>query len=270
MHILRVARFYHRAERQEVLSWLPEAQQETVHSDIRNKPKIKDPGIWILETQQYQEWENSRVSCGLWLHGALGTGKTILTSTVITQIDILYGGTSQGAMAYFYCSGTANAKTKASEILGNILRQLIATDAGLDVFKMWQERHRPRDLTIVAMGELLLDIIELNDQSQTTIIIDALDEADSDSFFDVVEILEQLINDSPGLVKVFISSRPEDHINGALEAWPGIEIEPRLTRKDIETYIDSQVNKRLLLKRRVKDELRQDVKDFLKVRANGM
>ena len=120
------------------------------------------------------------------------------------------------------------------------------------------------------MEELLLDIVELNDQSQTTIIIDALDEADSDSFFDVVEILEQLINDSPGLVKVFISSRPEDHINSALEAWPEIEIEPQFTRKDIETYINSQVNKRLLLKRRVKDQLRQDVKDFLKVRANGM
>jgi hypothetical protein len=93
------------------------------------------------------------------------------------------------------------------------------------------------------MAELLLDVIELNDISQTTIIIDARNKANQDSFFDIIEILEPLINEASGLIQIFISSRPKDYINSSLDNWPVIEVDLDFARKDIETYIESQVDK---------------------------
>jgi hypothetical protein len=93
------------------------------------------------------------------------------------------------------------------------------------------------------MAELLLDVIELNDISQTTVIIDARNKANQDSFFDIIEILEPLINEASGLIQIFISSRPKDYINSSLDNWPVIEVDLDFARKDIETYIESQVDK---------------------------
>jgi hypothetical protein len=145
--------------------------------------------------EDFKEWRNPKVSCGLWLCGALGTGKTILTSTIITHINKLYRNTSQGAAAHYYYSGTANARTKASDMLGkHTSTTRTKTDASPDTLKIWEARNRRGDLTHEALGELLHDIIELNDISQTTIIIDALEEDDEESFSDVMETLELLLN----------------------------------------------------------------------------
>lgn len=55
-----------------------------------------------------------------------------------------------------------------------------------------------------------------------------------------------LLNEASGLFKVFISSRPEDHINNLLESWSKFDVEPEFTRGDVETYVESQVDKRLM------------------------
>jgi hypothetical protein len=248
---------------------VPEAQKDSVHIHIRNKTKIKDPGKWLLGTDEFKNWQNSKSSSGLWLRGSLGTGKTVLTSTVIGRISRLYQGTAQVAFAYYYCSGSSK-KINAGGILGNILRQLAETESGQDALQAWEEAgHRPRDLTNETLEGLIHELVNLNVEFQTTTIIDAPDEVEQEEFFTVIDVLENLLDEASGLVKVFVSSKPEDH-NNILDTWSKIEIDPHLTRKDIEMYIETQIDKKLPTKKKVDNELHDEVKIYLKDSDRGM
>ena len=259
-----------------MLNWLPDPNtQEDTHADIRKATingKLKDPGKWITELDDFKEWQNSRDSCSIWLRGDLGTGKTVLTSTVVNHLSGLYKGTTNGAMAYYYCSGAANAKPNASDILRSILRQLVATDAGFDAYQDWKTGQERRDLTNEATTKLIGDMVKLS-TSQTTIIIDALDETDKDSCRHVIDVLEDLINLDGGLVKVFIASRGEEHIRRELDSWPTIILQSKLTEEDIDKYINAEVDHSLRLRKEEREKegpLREEVKSFLKRVADGM
>jgi ankyrin repeat domain-containing protein 50 len=227
-----------------------------------------------METSVFEERQNSKVSCGIWLKGALGTGKTTLTSTIIDHMTQLYGDMAQGAFAYYYCSGTANTSLSSSHILRSLLRQLGSTDEGSEILGSWKKEHSEHELTNKEAQLLLSDIIKLKGIAQTTIIIDALDEIDKANFLQLVEVLENVINEGSGLVKVFVSSRPEDHIESALRSWARIQINKELTAPDMEAYIDGRVHKELVLDPNVDasdcEALKKDVNTFLKERAGGM
>ncbi|KAH8589100.1 hypothetical protein B0O99DRAFT_637695 [Bisporella sp. PMI_857] len=267
------------------LDWLPDIGGEvSAHIEIKNKirdvlwPKNRQekrqPGEWLRESDRFKEWQNAKVSCGLWLKGALGTGKTVLTSTVIDHMTHLYGNVTQGAFAYHYCSGTASTNQKSSNILGGLLRQLAETTEGLTIFQKWKQNHKQHELTNEEIEVLLSDMIRINGSTQTTIIIDALDEIDRETFSQVVEVLENLIDGGSGLVKVFVSSRPEHYIESALRSWARIEVEKKLTAPDMEAYINNQVHKKLILDTEfdelVQDSLEKDVIKYLRAKAEGM
>ncbi|KAH8821314.1 hypothetical protein F5884DRAFT_83295 [Xylogone sp. PMI_703] len=141
------------------------------------------PGIWVLDEPQYNYWQGSIISSLLWLSGELGTGKTVLISTIIEHIRTLYGYGNQGTVAYFYCSGTVGLD--AETILRNIVRQLAESERGLDMLtNEWKKRGCGRDiLKSTETRNLLCELITLNGKSQTTIIIDALDEVNLDKDF---------------------------------------------------------------------------------------
>lgn len=175
-------------------------------------------------------------------------------------------------MAYHYCSGVANTKPSVGDILRSILRQLVATDAGFNAYKAWKTNREKRDLTNEAMKQLIEDMVRLN-ASQTTIIIDALDEADKDSCRHVIDVLEDLTNLESGLVKVFVASRGEDHIERELESWTTVVLESGLTDRDIEEYINAEVDHNLRLRKDEREKegpLREEIKTFLKQVSNGM
>ncbi len=240
------------------------------HTEIRNKVGIENPGQWILEEENFLTWQNSKVSWGIWLCGQLGTGKTVLASTVIDHMARLYGKTSQGVMAYYYCSGGINARNNSGDILGSILRQLAETNEGLDVFARWKATHARIHLTHKAMVEMICGLIKVNGSATTTIIIDALDELDGDNFDIVTSALETMLGNSAGILKVFISSRPDSRAWQVFDNWLNIMVDPAATRKDINTYIDFQVDKRLHRKRRVDDQLKSNIKSTLKRNARGV
>jgi DNA replication protein DnaC len=57
----------------------------TNHNAARKKHK-PTTGKWFLESEQFVSWMHGRIT-SIWLHGIPGTGKTILSSTIIDRID---------------------------------------------------------------------------------------------------------------------------------------------------------------------------------------
>jgi hypothetical protein len=263
-------------ERATVLSWLPNGNMHRIHAQIRSRAEVDfsqkyQPGAWLLNHIDFQLWADAQCSCALWLYGDMGTGKTVLTSTVIEQLEQRYNGSSGGALAYFYCSAAESTRTDPLDILLEILRQLTSTKSGLNIFRKWQQNKRPSALTRDAVLRLILQMINLNAHRQTTIVIDALDEIDRDGtgLSSITDALHYLLEEAGGLVKVFVSSRPESRIRDLLRSWTKIPVELGSTRSDIETYIELEVNRLLRHKPRVKD-LKPKIEETLKRRAGGM
>jgi hypothetical protein len=120
------------------------------------------------------------------------------------------------ALAYFYCSrNTAEPqRAKPQGILACIARQLSRQSGSKSIaaptLALYNKLHSMdgsrRPPSIAELCGLIRELTELYDRSM--IVVDALDECDSDTRWELVEALES-ITESASLVKVFVSSREE-------------------------------------------------------------
>ena len=198
--------------------------------------------------------------------------------TVIKELKRLYGRTARGVFAYYYCSGTIALQNTAKSLFKDILRQLVETGPGLEIFKTWhRDQTDESSLTNNAMISLIQSLINGNtrdtglNMAQTTIVIDALDEMEHQDQRTVLDKMKELLQSSNGLLKVFISSRPIQIVEDRTAAlgWGRIDVNGDITENDINDWIDHEVDKGLSEKRRVDEAIRSSVKKSLKNSANG-
>ena len=118
-------------------------------------------------------------------------------------------------------------------------------------------------------------MVELTSQrTLTTIVIDALDECDLSSRADILESLNQVVEESAGLIKILISSRNDRAITCHLEGFPNITINAHDNLTDIAKFVDHEVETMIKSKKllwgKVSAELRKLIKETLCERADGM
>lgn len=58
-------------------------------------------GLWLIDSEDYRKWKTESSSF-LWLHGIPGSGKTILSSTIIHNISKDHEGDERTAVLMFY------------------------------------------------------------------------------------------------------------------------------------------------------------------------
>lgn len=83
----------------------------------------------------------------------------------------------------------------------------------------------------------------VNGYSQTIFILDALDECEPDSRYQLIQAIGDLVSKSDRLVKVFISSRPDIDIKNAFENRSSIEILAMDNESDIEKFVNEEIEK---------------------------
>ena len=118
-------------------------------------------------------------------------------------------------------------------------------------------------------------IIQLaNQRTLTTIVIDALDECDLSSRAELLESLDQVVEESAGLIKILISSRNDRAITCHLEGFPNLTINANDNHKDIAKFVehkvDTMIKSKKLLWGKVSTELRKLIEETLCERADGM
>ena len=131
--------------------------------------------------------------------------------------------------------------------------------------------EEPSKLTITECEALVLELLRSN---PATIIIDALDECDPARRYELLEVLDNIIQQSSNVVNIFVSSRDDNDIVCRLENSPNVIIDATDNGKDIQRFIVSQVdqsikNKRLL-SGRVSGDLKQQIINVLNEAAQGM
>lgn len=108
----------------------------------------------------------------------------------------------------------------------------------------------------------------------TTIVIDALDECDLSSRAELLESLDQVVEESAGLIKILISSRNDRAITCHLEGFPNITINAHDNHTDIARFVehevDTMIKSKKLLWGKVSTDLKKLIKETLCERADGM
>ncbi|KAI3323881.1 hypothetical protein HD806DRAFT_544007 [Xylariaceae sp. AK1471] len=235
-----------REEQIRLLEWISPIPYKS-HHDRLKEARTSNTCEWLLKHKRFREWEAAGSSI-LWLQGSPGAGKTFLTSKVIDYSQALIENSSnQEGFAFFYCDRNEEQRRRPLSILQSYVRQLSTTvkNPGCMRKQLQDLCHKVRlggsDLGLDHCRERLLESVNL--YSQTTLVLDALDECELDSREKILETIEGLIARSTKPLKVFISSRPNQDIRKRFIYKQSIEIQATNNNEDIRKFVEEEIIK---------------------------
>jgi hypothetical protein len=104
-----------------IKSWLDPPDASTNHIQAR-KEHHQDTGVWFLTSERYTQWK-AKLCNALWLHGIPGCGKTILSSTVIENLETSCKA-SNDVLLYFYFNFNDSKKQSFDSMVRSLVFQL--------------------------------------------------------------------------------------------------------------------------------------------------
>ena len=237
-----------------------------------------DSGQWLIKDPKFMEWFSSKDNHRpiFWLCGPVGCGKSSLVSRVIEWHLQSFSFDHSTQVAYFYCSGKAqDPGTTPETIMSSVVSQLSWSPDGSGIAKRvsnlyatWRiERPDEARLSLEESANIIGDL--LKSSPQTIIIIDALDECSQP--YPLLRTLRQIIEGSPGRVRLFVSSRINVDVSNVLINVSRVDIQVQMTSSDLYDYVWKELkkSKRRLLKGR-EPELEDRIVETLSSRAQGM
>lgn len=156
---------------------------------------------------------------------------------------------SSCALAYFYCKRDASGSSNPDLVMSAIVKQLACSAVGLalqePVVSMYTARKAAGfSSNSLSFHESLDLIISLaSAYSQTSIVVDALDECDPLKRRKFLDSLQTIIKSSSGIVKIFVSSRDDNDIVRQLDGVPNLWIEAKDNKDDIERFVELEITR---------------------------
>lgn len=236
------------SERRRLLSMLSSNQWKQQHSRIFNL-RYPGTGTWILTNRIFDQWKMAtgthQQRC-LWCYGIPGSGKTILTASVINALSQEVDG-RHSALAYFYCDYADQETLDASVILGTIIQQLlIARPVMEDVIAAKIREAYGYGMRKPSSDDLIkiLDCIILEYQC-VYIVLDGVDEASPDTQERLFANFAKLSVIHPRLLRLFFSTRLITLMPYHFPSCLSFNISDNVVSEDIEHYIKASVQQRL-------------------------
>ncbi|RYP48438.1 hypothetical protein DL769_011203 [Monosporascus sp. CRB-8-3] len=285
------------AERGTFLRWISPIHFQDDHH-FATAGRVSGTGEWLLQHPQYREWRDSSASTLFWLHGIrkpapsitryvlkltqsqAGAGKTKLSSMVIDdRMAFLNEFKSHEGFAYFYCDRNREDHRDSASVLRCLVRQLSAlfssTDSVIKVtFEYWDSVRAKgfpsSSLSLVQCKGFLPKLCSA--YSQTTIVIDGLDECDTATRHELLDTMIELCEESVSLVKVLIASRNDRDLVEALQNGNHLQVESNHNQGDIERFVLERIaqSKNSWFRDRMSDELKQLVLQTFRKKSQGM
>ncbi|VTO91783.1 unnamed protein product [Fusarium graminearum] len=201
-----------------IVSWLKvnDVDQLAIVDSISSEvEKYQGTCGWILQNKRIRSWADAKPNTpALWLKGSAGTGKSVLCTQLINFLK------ETKFVIWHFCTYLYATSTMYEQILKSLLLQILRKDADLVayVYKTCvMERKSPTTTVLEQLLQKLLESMssEPNQVDYVWVIIDGLDECDSDKQLRLVRLINQLTSRPviPGSTacKVLISSRaPSD------------------------------------------------------------
>lgn len=211
------------------------------HETALNQARRKGASRWILETSEYKRWKSSHFSSVLLCSGIVGSGKTVLSSSVIEELVVTKATNSM--VGYFFCSHDDHESLQARAIIGSLARQLLS---GLPA-SVFNNIDRDFDGITFDMEQIMTHTLRLLPADKQYItVLDGLDECDPQEASRVLETL-QILLDSSHSFKLFWTGRSDfiARVSHQLKSDFRITITQSNSGSDISDFIDRALDEAL-------------------------
>lgn len=254
-----------------IIKWLSAPDPST---NLNEAQKLHQPGTgqWLLDSEKYQSWKKDQGSF-LWLYGIPGCGKTILSSTIVANLN--QDAAVRQTLLYFYFNFTDIEKRSTESAIRSLIDQIFRKCPGArgpleSLYDSYaacsgQPTHASLQTTFNAM---------IRKCNSVYVILDGLDECEARSQYAIDGIIPWLksLRNSPANMHLLVTSRPEQDLKSGIEAWATrdemIYLQSGLVANDIRAYIH------LKMQRVTRWKSRPDVQELITTAlndgANGM
>jgi DNA replication protein DnaC len=217
-------------ERQEILKWLSQVDYASKYLDAIHK-RHAATGAWFLKSQEYQCWLCTN-GMTLFCPGMPGAGKTILTSVVISDLYERYKNEQSYGISFLF--NNFKEKQSLEHMLASLLQQLVERQEKLPDLVKELYMHHKEGRTQLFVDDLVkcLRLVVAYFQ-RVFILVDALDECNTDSMRDLLSTLFALRSECS--INILATSRDIPTINSQFRDACVLEI--RATDEDVQDFV---------------------------------
>lgn len=249
----------------QISAWLSAPDPATNLATARNK-RQQDTGIWLLESSSLSTWKTKPCSF-LWIQGKAGSGKTVLSSTVIHSL--LEESQDDSKVVFFYFDFQSREKLNVQGLLSSIALQLNCDDPSFRALEAFYKSHAHGNVrpTLQDLKGLVRRMI--SSTKAVYLVIDALDECEERQH--LLESLEEMRSWNQANLHILTTSRREPDIAYSLTtiATETISLEASVVDEDILSFVRHELQHDIRLSK-WREEVRQDIESALLAGANGM
>ena len=212
---------------------------------------LRCPGTtqWIFEHQQYLSWSQEDTGKCLWLTGKIGSGKTIITSTVVERLMEKCKENNEVVLHFFYRHSHKDTLTAAA-IINSYIKQLLyhvdaleityPPDVEANLRRFFGRRAIPLNFDEVTDKVFIPMVLHLQ---YVILVIDGLDECDNKEVWKVLKVVRSILAKSKS--RAFISGRESLDIKTSVPDTITIDISDTEISSDISEYIDWKVKEKM-------------------------
>jgi ankyrin repeat protein len=243
-------------------------------ADIRTSKGRRVDGTceWLLVQEEYTTWLVKEGVQLLWLVGAPGIGKTMISTFLVDELEERARKLPGMTFAYYFCDNKNESRRTAEAIIRGLLLQLlrqhydlielIKPDFDLMKDKLWKDFH--------ALWRNFVKILSHFKPGQVYLLVDALDECETRNA--LLQSLTSLLNSTQSVgtanVKFLITSRPADDIDRHLHRSHGyLQIDSAKVNNDLLNFIRVRVEE--LPESTYSKDLKEMVQDALVAKTGG-
>jgi hypothetical protein len=196
-------------------------------------------GSWLLSSDSYLQWLNSKDDGLLWIKGIPGSGKSVAAANIINQLATQ--STSKSIVLFFFFRQIIDTNHNPTTLFRDWMDQLIEHSPPLQHQLI---RHAETNVAIDSISPedmwQNLKMAFANLPSKVFCVADALDEMDqgNDGF---LEALGKLGHWRPEKVKVLVTSRPVSFRRIQNMPCLHIRLSENLVDGDISTYVRNKL-----------------------------
>ncbi|KAF2180825.1 purine and uridine phosphorylase [Zopfia rhizophila CBS 207.26] len=260
--------------REQIDRWLSPPDPSTNYNKALEK-RQEGSGLWFLQSDAFAKWKTRRNSF-LWLYGIPGCGKTILSSTIIENLN---STPSFEPLLYFYFDFSDTGK----QTLENMIRSLIV-QISCKYDDNWKQLESLFSSCEGGRGQptresLCKGFLRMTEHiNEVWIVLDALDECHTKKGPPAEGLLlwmKELLNSEQRNVHLLVTSRPEQDITSGLSEFAHndnmVPIQSDLIIADIRAYVRTRVREDKDFKRwRPRPDVQEEIETGLMEKADGM
>lgn len=228
-------------------------------------------GQWLIQGKTFVRFKDGEIPF-LWLNGLPGCGKTVLSSSIIEDLEHSSSKLSLRKLYFYFDFNDTRKQTLESALRSLLWQASIYPGASAQVLAQLYDScgRGGAQPSVTRLSESLGKELLLQD---TVIVIDALDECTTRS--DLLSWLSRLTRHDTGSVRVIFTSRKDQDIQVGLESWLEssaiVPLQEQIVDEDIGAYVRHRLQNDAQLQRwRGHQRIQSEIEAKLMDGANGM